>query len=342
VSGQIELTSLTGVKINGKVYENPYLEFRYLWDGPEVWMWNEFIRNPEALAEYFEENRYPAGNWENKDGQKLDSMVRSDFYLKLDYARRALVIAYDSKKIYEEMYGWFYKFWKAYKEPIEKVFPQFDDKNYSNPTVLEQLAKWSAKVVANTFVKYGPNAFLTLMGGLLATIKVDNEWLEVFKYLSEEKYPQLMDLPEFQRFVKRELPISDKLYVELRNIYLKWRERYAPHDQMTLERINLLDTFQMALKNRYYFVIDKPSFKRISKQILEDYNNKLIGHDNPQVFKELSWAISYMYGPDYWQTDSIAPPGFKGDWYVDLSLYNEDHWEKVERGKLRDDINLGI
>lgn len=83
--------------INGEVYENPYISFRYLWTGPQVWMWNEFVKNPEALAEYFEEGRWPAGAWENAKGVWLDDQVKHDFYLKLDYAKRALEIAYDSR-----------------------------------------------------------------------------------------------------------------------------------------------------------------------------------------------------------------------------------------------------
>lgn len=106
------------------------------------------------------------------------------------------------------------------------------------------MAVWCAHTLANTFVKYGPNAFLVLLKGILATMKVDNEWMEALKSLATKKHPELMNYEEFQKIIKEELPKSDELYYELRDIYDKWKAKYAPKDEMTYKRLGLLETIK--------------------------------------------------------------------------------------------------
>lgn len=295
--------SLSGVEINGKVYHNPYTNFRHIWSGPQVWMWNEFVKNPEALAEYFEEGRWPAGAWENREGVKLDYEVRQDFYLKLDYAKRALEIAYDVKKIREEMYDWFLKFWRAYKEPIEKVYPQFDDRSYANPTLLERLAQWCADTVANTFVKYGPNAFFVLVKGILTGLMIDNGWMEALNTLSKN-YPELLNYEEIEKIVKKELPKSDELYYELRNLYEKWKEKYSPKDPMTYTRLELLGNIYSGLQSKTYFLTKDAFYKQLTDNIISYHFQKYgILENDSSTFKELHWALDYLWEPN----QHIAP-----------------------------------
>jgi len=321
----IEEEGLSSVRINGEIYPNPYTNFRHLWVGPQVWMWNEFVKNPEALAEYFEEGRYPAGAWENGKAVQLDYHVRQDFYLKLDYAKRALEIAYDVKKIREELYNWFLKFWRAYKEPIEKVFPQFDDRNYSNPTLLERLAEWCANTVANTFVKYGPNAFFVLVKGILVGIKIDNGWLEALKSLSQ-KYPELLDYEEFKKIVNEELPKSDELYNELADIYMKWRKKYSIKDNMTYARLELMDFFDIGMKGRIFYVAKDDYFQKTIKDAINYFFSKYSSKEKlNSLFKETEWALDYLNHPN----PQIAPSEyFNGTSHVTWN-YMYKHQPKI-------------
>ncbi len=314
--------SLSGVEINGKVYHNPYTNFRHIWSGPQVWMWNEFVKNPEALAEYFEEGRWPAGAWENREGVKLDYEVRQDFYLKLDYAKRALEIAYDVKKIREEMYDWFLKFWRAYKEPIEKVYPQFDDRNYANPTLLERLAQWCADTVANTFVKYGPNAFFVLVRGILTGIGIDNSWMEALKNMSE-KHPELLDYEEFRKIVEEELPKSDELYTELKRIYIKWLNKYDPKDKMTHARLGLFGNLWDGLQGKTYYIVKNNFFRELAEDLIK--YNVTTKNNYDELFKELHWALDYLWEPN----QHIAPSEyFNGTSHVTWD-YMYQHQPKV-------------
>ncbi|WP_297446510.1 hypothetical protein [Desulfurobacterium sp.] len=321
----IEETDLSGVKINGKSYMSPYTNFRFIWSGPQVWMWNEFVKNPEALAEYFEEGRYPAGAWENGKAVQLDYQVRRDFYLKLDYAKRALEIAYDVKYIREELLSWFLKFWRAYKEPIEKVFPQFDDRSYANPTLLERLAEWCANTVANTFVKYGPNAFFVLVKGILTGIKIDNGWMEALKSLSKE-YPELLDYDEFKRIIQEELPKSDELYYELKDFYAKWYQKYEPKDEMTRARLDLLGYLYGGIQGKAFHIAKDDFYKELAKDIVHQYTVKYLSNEEAnRLFKELHWALEYLWEPN----QQIAPSEyFVGTNHVTWD-YMHNHQPKV-------------
>jgi hypothetical protein len=327
----IEELDATGVIVNGEYYPNPFYGFRHLWTGPQVWMWNEFVKNPEALAEYFEEGRWPAGAWENKRGARLTYEIKKDFYLKLEYAKRALMIAYDALKIKEEMYNWFLKVWRAYKEPIEKVYPQFDDRNYANPTLLERAADWCANVLANTFVKYGPNAFLILLKGLINIMNVDNEWMEAIKALSGH-HPEFLNYEEIREILKKDLPQSDELYIELKNIYQKWKEKYLPKDEMTYARLDVLSKFKELLKAKNYYHVNSKFYKELAESIMETIFQDYPEDEHPELFKELGWAMEYLD----WPHPQIAPP----DYHVGTDHVKWDYMKYRYRPKMNHEFGL--
>jgi len=294
------------VYINGEPYMNPYLKLDHIWEGSHVWLWNEFVKNPEALAEYFEEGRYPEGVWENKEGKWFDYQVRNDFYLRLDFAKRALEIAYDSSLVYRDMKEWFLKFWRAYKEPFEKVYPQFDDRNYANPTILERIADWCALTVANTFVKYGPNAFFVLLKSILTNVNLDNEWMEAIKHYVTKEFPELANYDFFKRISEKELPLSDELYIELKNIFQKWIQKYKPKDEMTYVRLDLMDLFEDTLKNKNYYFANHPFYNELTENLTNEFIIPSITKDFNMPFKEFWWAMEYLNYPNL----HIAPPGW--------------------------------
>jgi len=276
MSGKIEIGP-TGqaVRINGKSAPNPFTNFERFFNGSHRWLWNEFIRNPEAMAEYFNEGRYPFGNY-GKDGNQYSGGIVHDvknlenFYIKLDYAKRALILAWDARYIYEDFYRWFVKFFSSYKHVYEKALPQFYQKNGEGYAPYHDVASWMAKVMASTFVKYGPNAFLTLASSIMKMFSVDNEWMEAIKKYSQ-KDPEILKFQEIQKLIAQELKISDTLYEEYRNLYYKWLRKYMPKDVLAKGRLELINSFHGFLKAKNYISFNADWGKTLFNQVLNWY-----------------------------------------------------------------------
>ena len=271
----IEKLDYNGVVINGKAKTSPFYHFEEFFDGSHRWLWNEFIRNPEAMAEYFNEGRYPFGNY-GKDGNQYSGGVVHDvknlenFYIKLDYAKRALILAWDARYIYEDFYRWFVKFFSSYKHVYEKALPQFYQKNEEGYAPYHYVASWMAKVMASTFVKYGPNAFLSLAVSIMKMFSVDNEWMEAIKKYSQ-KDPEILKFQEIQKLIAQELKISDTLYEEYRNLYYKWLRKYMPKDVLAKGRLELINSFHGFLKAKNYISFNADWGKTLFNQVLNWY-----------------------------------------------------------------------
>jgi hypothetical protein len=127
-----------------------------------------------------------------------------------------------------------------------------------------------AKVLASTFVKYGPNAFLALGSTIMNMFSVDNEWMQAIAEYSKRE-PEICRFQEIQKLITQELKTSDALYEEYKALYFKWFRKYKPRDVLAKGRMEFVNSFHGFLKAKNYLSLNVNWGKTLFNQILNWY-----------------------------------------------------------------------